>query len=233
MAKKVIIVSRGLIRKNKRVGWVSEIYASILCKHNVLPIIIPIAKETLQVLPHYLCDYDGILMVEGGDVNPSLYNCAYPNPEELDTVKDEIETTCFTHAYQHNKSIMGFCRGLHIINVMLGGTLYKDVNEGNEKVKHIDYNNYDDFRHTITIKPNTPLCEWYAQEQIQVNSYHHQGIENIGKGLMPMATSADGLIEAVYEPSHKFLVGLQFHPERMLTEYEGNTKVFDAFINSL
>lgn len=233
MAKKVIIVSRGLIRKNKRVDWVSEIYASILCKHNVLPIIIPIAKETLQVLPNYLSDYDGILMVEGGDVNPSLYNRNYTEPEELDTIKDEIETTCFTHAYRNNKSIMGFCRGLHIINVMLGGTLHKDVNEGNKKVQHIDYNNYDEFRHTITIKPNTPLYEWYAQEQIEVNSYHHQGIENLGENLVPMATSADGLIEAVYAPSHKFLIGLQFHPERMLTEYEGNTKVFDAFINSL
>ena len=233
MAKKVIIVSRGLIRKNKRVDWVSEIYASILCKHNVLPIIIPIAKETLQVLPNYLSDYDGILMVEGGDVNPSLYNRNYAEPEELDTIKDEIETTCYTHAYQNNKSIMGFCRGLHIINVMLGGTLHKDVNEGNKKVQHIDYNNYDEFRHTITIKPNTPLYEWYAQEQIEVNSYHHQGIENLGENLVPMATSADGLIEAVYTPSHKFLIGLQFHPERMLTEYEGNTKVFDAFINSL
>lgn len=233
MAKKVIIVSRGLIRKNKRIDWVSEIYASILCKHNVLPIIIPIAKETLPVLTHYLTDYDGILLVEGGDVNPLLYNRNYPESEELDTIKDEIENTCFTHAYQHNKSIMGFCRGLHIINVMLGGTLHRDVNEGNEMVQHIDYNNYDNFRHGITITPNTPLSEWYGEEHIQVNSYHHQGIENLGKGLVPMATSADGLIEAVYEPSRKFLIGLQFHPERMLTEYEGNTKVFDAFINSL
>ncbi len=233
MAKKVIIVSRGLIRKNKRVDWVSEIYASILCKHNILPIIIPIAKETIQVLPHYLSDYDGILMVEGGDVNPWLYNRTYSQPEELDLVKDKIETTCFTHAFEHNKSILGLCRGLHIINVMLGGTLHKDVNEGNEKVQHIDYNNYDEHRHTVSIARNTPLYEWYAQEQIQVNSYHHQGIENLAKDLTPMATSADGLIEAVYASSRKFLVGLQFHPERMLTEYEGNTKVFDAFINSL
>ena len=69
--------------------------------------------------------------------------------------------------------------------------------------------------------------------EIKVNSYHHQGVKELGKGLVAMATANDGLIEAVYAPEKKFLVGLQFHPERMLAEYQGNQNVFDSFINAL
>lgn len=234
MTKKVLIVSRRQIRKNKPINWVSEIYATILCSHGIMPIFVPIAEETKNILQEYLSDYDGLMMVEGGDVNPQLYGDNYDNPEELDLIKDDIETACFKHAYAHDKAILGFCRGLHIINVMLGGTLHRDVHEYNKNlVKHIDYEHYDEHRHCITIIPNTPLHSWYNQNEIKVNSYHHQGIKVLGKGLVAMATANDGLIEAVYAPEKKFLVGLQFHPERMLAEYQGNQQVFDSFINAL
>lgn len=232
--KKVLIVSRRLTRKNKLINWVSEIYATILCSHNVVPIFVPIAETTQNVLDEYLADYDGLLMVEGGDVNPTLYGSSYGNPEELDIVKDTIETMCFKDAYKHNKPILGFCRGLHIINVMLGGTLHSDIHEYNHySVKHIDYDNYDGLRHRVQIMPNTPLSRWYNLEELMVNSYHHQGILKLADSLKPMAMSDDNLIEAVYAPDKKFVVGLQFHPERMLAEYEGNQTVFEEFVKSL
>lgn len=232
--KKVLIVSRRLTRKNKLINWVSEIYATILCSHNVMPIFVPIADTTQNVLPEYLADYDGLLMVEGGDVNPILYGSSYSNPEELDIVKDTIETMCFEDAYKHNKPILGFCRGLHIINVMLGGTLHSDIHEYNHYlVKHIDYDNYDGLRHRVQIMPNTPLSRWYNLDELMVNSYHHQGILKLADSLKPMAMSDDSLVEAVYAPSKKFVVGLQFHPERMLAEYEGNQNVFEEFVKSL
>ncbi len=232
--KKVLIVSRRLTRKNKLINWVSEIYATILCSHNVMPVFVPIAESTQNVLQEYLADYDGLLMVEGGDVNPALYGSEYSNPEEFDPIKDTIETTCFTDAYKNNKPILGFCRGLHIINVMLGGTLHSDIHEYNHSfVKHIDYDNYDGLRHHIQIIPKTPLFRWYNSEELMVNSYHHQGILKLADSLQPMAMSDDNLVEAVYAPDKKFVVGLQFHPERMLLEYEGNQKVFDEFVKSL
>lgn len=232
--KKVLIVSRRLTRKNKLINWVSEIYASILCSHNVMPIFVPIADATRNILQEYLADYDGLLMVEGGDVNPSLYGSSFNNPEELDLTKDTIETTCFVDAYNNNKPILGFCRGLHIINVMLGGTLHSDIHEYNHcSVKHIDYDNYDGLRHHIQIVPNTPLFHWYHATELMVNSYHHQGILRLADSLKPMAMSDDNLIEAVYSPEKKFVVGLQFHPERMLSEYEGNKIVFEEFVKSL
>jgi gamma-glutamyl-gamma-aminobutyrate hydrolase PuuD len=234
--KKILIVSRRLTRKNKLVNWVSEIYLELLAGRGVMPIIVPIAESTKEILNEYLSDYDGMLMMEGGDINPIHYGENYPIEalDECDPLKDEIEIACLRHAIQSNKPILGFCRGMQLINLLHGGKIHKDVHEvSNFKVIHINYENYDNYRHSIRLVDNTPLAEWYKMPELSVNSYHHQGIKVLGEGLVPMAYSEDELIEGVYNPSHRFLVGLQFHPERMYNEYEGNKLVFDSFVEAV
>lgn len=234
--KKVLIVTRRELRKNKLINWVSEIYLQILGQGGVLPILVPIAQGTIANLADYLADYDGILMSEGGDISPALYGEPYSvsKLDEYDPIKDEIEVTCCRHAVQHNKPVLGFCRGMHMINVVFGGSLHLDVHDVNHhSVQHIDYDNYDTARHPITISEATPLHSWYKEKEIQVNTYHHQGIKKLGEGLVPMAKASDGLIEGVFHPNYKFVVGLQFHPERMYQEYPGNKLVFKSFIDAL
>lgn len=234
--KKVLIVSRRLIRKGKPINWVSEIYLELLVKAGIMPIILPIAQSTKAVLPEYLQLADAMLMMEGGDVNPKYYGENYDEAEldELDLLKDELELTSAQYFIDNNKPLLGFCRGMQIINILHGGKIHKDVQEFNQnKVIHMDYNNYDGHRHSIQILAQTPLNDWYQASSIMVNTYHHQGIKQLGEGLLPMAHADDGLIEGVYNPSKKFLVGLQFHPERMLPEYPGNQKVFDAFVEAI
>ncbi|MDR1761690.1 MAG: gamma-glutamyl-gamma-aminobutyrate hydrolase family protein [Bacteroidales bacterium] len=235
-AKRVLIVSRRMVRKHKDVQWVSDVYLEICARRGVMPVIVPIAASTPHILQEYLSDYDGLLLVEGGDVHPQYYTRTWSDEqfEELDILKDNIELQCFAHAYKHKKPILGICRGMHIMNVALGGTLYADIHRhiNTEKI-HIDYDNYDTLRHKIYITPNTPLMNWYATDSIAVNSYHHQGIETLGNNLHVMARDDNNVIEAVYMPSYPFMVGLQFHPERMWSEYEGNKQVFSTFIQSL
>lgn len=234
--KKVLIVTRRELRKNKLINWVSEIYLQILAQGGIIPILVPIAFGTLANLQEYLEEYDGLLMVEGGDVSPSYYNETYSlnKLDEYDPIKDEIEIACVRHALENNKPVLGLCRGMHIINTMFGGTLHLDVHEVNNKsIIHMDYENYDTHRHPITIIKNTPLYSWYNTENIMVNTYHHQGIKDIGPELSIMAVAPDGLIEGIYHPKYKFVVGLQFHPERMYQEYQGNKLVFKSFIDAL
>lgn len=233
---KIIIVSRRLTRKNKLINWVSEIYLHLAITHQVQPVIIPIANGTPAILKEYLNDYSGLLMVEGGDLGPHHYNENYNLDEldEYDELKDEIELACFKHAYESGRPIMGFCRGLHIINAMFGGSNHKDVHDFNHnKIVHIDYNNYDGHRHKVLLENETPLHHWYKKDELFVNSYHHQGIKRLAAPLKPMAFAEDGLIEAVYLPGNQFIVGLQFHPERMFNEYEGNRLVFDSYFNAV
>jgi len=236
MAKKVLIVSRRETRKNKLINWVSEVYLELLTNAGIIPVVIPIAENTMSVLANYLENYDGLLMVEGGDVSPSYYGLDYPiaKLDEYDPIKDEIEFACAKHALENNKPILGFCRGMHIINSIFGGTLHLDVHKENKNtVCHMDYDNYDAHRHKISIFEDTPLFSWYNCSEIYVNTYHHQGIKDLAAELVPMAKSEDGLIEGVFNPKYKFVFGLQFHPERMLNEYEGNKKVFENFFKEL
>jgi len=95
--------------------------------------------------------------------------------------------------------------------------------------RHIDYDNYDTYRHPVEIAKGTPLARWYRRKRIMANSYHHQGVRKLAPRFKPMAHADDGLIEAYYDPNAEFVVGLQFHPERMLKEYEGNLRVWQAF----
>ncbi|MFO7869671.1 MAG: gamma-glutamyl-gamma-aminobutyrate hydrolase family protein [Bacteroidales bacterium] len=237
MAKKVLIVARRESRKNKLIQWVSEIYFDILIRNGVYPVVIPVTQHTLANINFYLDDYDGLMMVEGGDINPRLYGvhtCAQHILQELDEEKDDIEFACCKHALSHNKPILGICRGLHVLNVIFGGTLLCDVHEHNkEMVTHINYDDYDKHRHPLTIVRDTMLYELYAQTDISVTSYHHQGIDKLGVGLQVMAYSPDGLVEAVQYDEARFVVGIQFHPERMYDDYEGNKKVFLTFITNL
>jgi len=230
--KKVLIVTRRELRKNKLINWVSEIYLQILGQGGVLPI----SHGTIANLPDYLEDYDGLLMSEGGDISPSYYNESYSvnKLDEYDPIKDEIEVTCCRHAVANGKPMLGFCRGMHMINVVFGGSLYLDIHEINKRsVVHIDHDHYDTHRHPLTIFDKTPLMDWYGQKEISVNTYHHQGIKALAPGLVAMAQAPDGLIEGIYHPESKFVVGLQFHPERMYQEYAGNKLVFKSFIDAL
>ena len=236
MAKKVLIVSRREFRKNKPINWVSEIYLHILGEANIIPVIIPISEKSVNQIEHYLQDYDGLLMVEGGDIQPSLYGKTYApeNLQEVDAIKDHIEFTCCKHALAHNKPILGICRGLHILNVICNGTLHEDIHQfNNNTVLHVNYEDYDTHRHVIRIEKNTPLHTWYNCSEIYVTTYHHQGIQKLGDNLIPMAFSEDNLIEAAYHPNYTFVVGLQFHPERMLNEHIGNYSIFKSFIKTL
>jgi len=116
------------------------------------------------------------------------------------------------------------------VNVACGGALYGDVQkEKSSRLRHIYPRRYDSYRHLIDVVPGTPLARWYGHKALRVNSYHHQGIRRLARRLRPMAHARDGLVEAYFDPRVDFLVGLQFHPERMLREYRGNVRVWEAF----
>ncbi|CAK9326148.1 unnamed protein product [Citrullus colocynthis] len=152
----------------------------------------------------------------------------------IDKEKDTIEFRLAKLCLERNIPYLGICRGSQVLNVACGGTLYQDIEReirkkspGGEKVVHIDYDNYDGHRHRVKIVENTPLHNWFRDSldeedmEIMVNSYHHQGVKVLAQRFVPMAFAPDGLIEGFYDPDAynpeegKFIMGLQFHPERM------------------
>lgn len=229
----VLVVTRRTSRKHKFIDYVGEFHLHLLMRSRTLPIMVPVVEGTSACLSQYMEEMRGLLLVEGEDIEPKRYDHEETNfryLEKTHPLKDEIEVRLARHALRHNLPILGICRGSQLLNVICGGTLYGDVQkEKQSELKHIDYEHYDEYRHVVRIVTGTPLEEWYRRPTLEVNIYHHQGIRRLGSHLQAMAHAEDGLVEAFYDPRHRFVVGLQFHPERMLKEYEGNWRVWQAF----
>ncbi len=229
----VLVVANRTTRKDKLIDYVGEFHLELLVRLGTVPVIVPVVNGTLACLPQYKERMDGLLLVEGDDVEPKRFAARKANFQYVEKtlpLKDEIEVRLLRHALRREVPILGICRGSQLLNVVCGGTLYGDVQK--EKASHrahIDLENYDTYRHPVSVVPGTPLAHWYRRKILSVNSYHHQGIRELAPRFQPMAHADDGLIEAYYDPRATFVVGIQFHPERMLKEYTGNLKVWNAF----
>jgi gamma-glutamyl-gamma-aminobutyrate hydrolase PuuD len=229
----VLVVTRRTIRKNKYIDYVGEFHLALLIRVGILPVMVPVVKGAPACIPDYMADMKGLLLVEGEDIEPRHYQARPENFRHLEKthpVKDEIEIRFIRHALRMKLPILGICRGAQLLNVVCGGTLYGDVRkEMKSRLKHINFDDYDSYRHPISILPGSPLEKWYRRKSLRVNSYHHQGIRDLAPRFRPMAYAEDGLVEGYYDPKTDFVVGLQFHPERMLEEAAGNLRIWKAF----
>ena len=133
--------------------------------------------------------------------------------------------------------MFGVCRGVQMINVAFGGTLFQDIAHDQPKAKKHDYFPQQGFHnramiaHAVNVEPGTKLHELIG-ESASVNSMHHQGIKRLGAGLKPTATAPDGVIEGVEGSNGQFLVGVQWHPEELVGADAGMKKVFGAFVEA-
>jgi gamma-glutamyl-gamma-aminobutyrate hydrolase PuuD len=235
----VLVVTRRTARKNKWIDYVGEYHLELLLRLGTVPIMVPVVPGAAARLPQYMAGMRGLLLVEGEDIEPRRYRADPGNLKYLEKthpLKDEIEIRLLRRALRRHIPILGICRGSQLLNVVCGGTLHVDVRKEkaapramNQALKHINYEHYDTYRHAIEIVPGTPLQRWYRRTSLQVNSYHHQGIRTLARRFSPMACAEDGLIEAYFDPAADFLVGLQFHPERMLEEPTGNWRIWRDF----
>lgn len=238
--------------------FVGELHLDLVLEHGAVPVVVPRVPLTKKVIDAFE-PFHGMLVVEGEDIDEEIaskYGHKVYNVDELlpgavaldrekvkqlhasdtatDTSKDELEFAFIKRVLKKGIPYLGLCRGSQLMNVAMGGTLYMDVETEIGGVQHIDYKNYDGHRHNIRIVPGTPLEEWFGpQDAMPVNSYHHQGVRRLAEGLKPMAYTEDGLIEAYYDPSQLFRVGLQFHPERMLHENPNGAKIYSAFVEAV
>ncbi len=233
----VLVVTRRTIRKNKFIDYVAEAHLTQLVHLGTLPIMVPVVEGAHALLPEYRANMRGLLLVEGEDIEPKHFKASpdnYKHLEKTHPLKDEIEMELIRYTLRRHLPLLGICRGSQLINVVCGGTLYGDVRkEKKSRLKHIDYAHYDTYRHPISIVSGSPLQKWYARKALRVNSYHHQGIRDLAPRFRPMAHSKDGLIEGYYDPKENFVVGLQFHPERLLEEPAANVRIWKSFADAV
>ena len=199
------------------------------------PVLIPLLDDVdaLRVIYERL---DGILIPGGVDLDPAAFG-ERPHAKlgRIDPARDRVELQLVKWAVEDHKPVLGLCRGLQVINVALGGTLYQDLEaEYPNAIKHDYFPTYgferDYLAHDVALAGGSRLQHALVAERIPVNSMHHQGIKVLGRGLAASATAPDGLVEAAEGTADSFLVGVQWHPEVFDSTDPNTEHLFDEFI---
>ncbi|MDR2180800.1 MAG: gamma-glutamyl-gamma-aminobutyrate hydrolase family protein [Synergistaceae bacterium] len=172
---------------------------------------------------------DGILFSGGEDIDPQYYGEPVAGSEVIVPERDAQELRLFEAFYQARKPILGICRGIQLMNVFFRGSLIQDILS--EEKGYLDHSQSDEGgfepAHSVLVEKGTKLVSLIGEE-VRVNSLHHQAARKIGEGLVVAAQSEDGLVEALERPEYPFMLGVQWHPERLSGEPHSN--IFEAFV---
>lgn len=193
------------------------------------PVLLPKLTDEKQAMEE-LKKVDAVILIGGHDIDPKLYNeKPHRNLEELSVARDKSDFLLLKTALKEDYPVLGTCRGMQIINVYFGGTLYQDLpTEYITRINHRDPKLEDFTYHDCKIiDKNSKLFGMLKSKEIVVNSWHHQGIERVGKGLKITAKSPDGMIEGLELENATFVVGVQFHPEWHV--FEGDESYLPVF----
>ncbi|WP_044642422.1 gamma-glutamyl-gamma-aminobutyrate hydrolase family protein [Risungbinella massiliensis] len=208
-------------------------YHDAVVKSGGTPIILPLLTDSVR-LGSLADQLDGLILTGGFDINP-LYFGEEPAAKlgDVSPERDSFELAFLNEFYPTGKPILAICRGLQVLNVFLGGTLYQDLpNQYPDSIQHSQKAPRHHCAHSVLLKPNSILAKSFQQEKIFVNTYHHQSIKKIASSLEQIGNATDGVIEAVESSDKKrYLVGVQWHPEGMFDTDDNSRKLFQQFIS--
>lgn len=199
-----------------------------------LPILIPMLND-LHQLEDLLPRLDGILFSGGIDIQPSLYGeQKHPALGDFDPQLDEFEVALATWALQEDIPILGICRGMQLLNIMLGGNLYQDISAQHPGT--LEHCRRDmprtELTHLVTIEEGSMMEKIMGTRQFAVNSLHHQAIKDLGKGVRISGRADDGIAELMEVPGRRFVLGAQGHPEEVYMKVPAFARLFLAFVHA-
>jgi putative glutamine amidotransferase len=214
--------------------WMRPNYMQAIIASGGIPLILPLTcdKTDIHALAR-LCD--GFLFTGGPDVHPALFGeetlryCGAINEK-----RDTLEILLLKEADRLDKPVLGICRGIQLINVAFGGSLYQDIpaQVDGVPIAHDQQRPYDVPVHTVSVEQESPLGHIINKEELMVNSMHHQAVKDLAPALKCAAKSKDGLIEGVYMPGRKFFLAVQWHPEYLWQGHQDQQKIIAAFVDA-
>ncbi|MFN7160366.1 MAG: gamma-glutamyl-gamma-aminobutyrate hydrolase family protein [Candidatus Gracilibacteria bacterium] len=227
--KKVLIAPRFFQLGNTYRSFATNSIGEFLIEQGILPVLAFYSTDlsSYKDAQDYVEDlfsieeFAGIILQGGNDISAVMYGEEEENTQGVQPFRDYYELALIRYAFERNIPVFGICRGLQMINISLGGTLYQHLEEEDWHT-HIksstgsfiekDIEQIEHTFHPVVLRDGGVLKEIFSESELSVNSYHHQGIKDLGKELFVEAVGIDGLVEAVSN-KEKGILGVQWHPE--------------------
>ena len=221
-------------RTHRPVYGNNQSYIHALLAAGATPLMIPpgLSSAALTALCAHL---DGVLLSGGVDIDPALYGeetlaeCGRIEPE-----RDALELELTALALRRDMPVLGICRGIQVLNVACGGSLYQDIaSQLPGSPEHARSEQPRDFlSHSIRVEPDSRLAGILGATELRVNSLHHQAVKRPADSVRIVAWSSDGLAEGMELPDRRFVLAVQYHPEELAPTDERSRRLFEAFVQA-
>ncbi len=223
--------SRSSSRYRRYCGEVS--YCRAVERAGGLPLLLPLVDD--EAVLETMRRLDGLLLAGGGDVDPVHFGQPRLHTVAgVDEARDRVELLVTREAIRKGVPLLAICRGIQVLNVAMGGTLYQDIEA--EIVGAMRHNFADSPRdcaaHEVSVLPSSKLSMILGATRFHVNSFHHQAIRQVATGLRVTARSADDIVEAVETDDGTFALGVQWHPEGLLDTDPRMLRIFAALVSA-
>ena len=208
-------------------------YSQAILHGGGAPVIIPAAQDR-KSLERILSSVQGLILSGGPDVHPRRYGEEpMAGLAEVDETLDRMELMAAGLAVENNLPVLGICRGIQVLNVALGGTLYQDISsQVPESICHTPRTDKAVNTHSIQLGATSRLRRLMGKPEIWVNGKHHQAVKDPAPGLVVTARAKDGVVEAVELPGSRFVIGVQWHPEGTWRDDRYSRRLFRAFVRA-
>lgn len=211
----------------------NETYIQAVLKAGGIPVLLPAVNSTAVIMEQAEL-VDGLIVSGGPDMDPKYFG-EQPVPElgGVSPLMDASESVLIRRILELNKPLLGICRGEQVLNVVAGGTLYQDLRRAlPEVLKHVQDQPRWFPSHSARIVAGTKLAKIMQAEELPVNSFHHQAVARVAPGFVATAYAPDGVIEAIESQNHRFVIGVQWHPEGMWNQTNNYDALFAALIQA-
>lgn len=219
--------------EEKNLVTIKHEYFDLVRRNGAIPVLLPFI-ESEEAIDLYIEKFDGFLITGGADLSPRLYGedkleaCGFP----IDR-RDSLEYKLIRRLYEKDKPVLGICRGLQIMNVALGGSLYQDLkSQVDSKILHSPKEFIYDLSHLVINEENSLFSKIF-DDNFYVNSMHHQAVKDLACGLKVGQRANDGVIEGIYAPDKKFFAGIQWHLEMYPHHLKEYYQFMKAFVESM
>jgi putative glutamine amidotransferase len=226
-----------MLHKGRHVDAQSSSYISAIIQAGGVPFLIPVEARH-QVLRILFERAEGILLAGGGDIAPQFFGePPHAALNDVQPMRDELEFALVEWALEENKPLLGICRGIQVMNVAAGGSLYQDIASQCPDAQRHDFFHSQDYprdflAHSVDVEPDSRVCRALAVDHLKVNSLHHQALRDVAGTYQAVCRSPDGIVEGIEMPGHPFAIGVQWHPEELVASQDVARRLFLDFVHA-